>query len=141
MEHYARLPQDLSQGKLIALADIENPVLVHHLRPACGANNQAVFVRAQFVRSAEKKGYTGIGEQERILASLFPVESGFRQHEVQQTANARDRIVNCNGDAGAQRVRNQNCIWAARYFAVSDSHSQAAPHQPSFRPLMDGGLR
>ena len=88
-EQDARLPQDLAQRQIIALANIEYRLGVHHAGASGGMGDQAAARGAVPADLFDQLGDSGVGEHVRVFAAARRVDGRIGQHVVQ---HARRRL-------------------------------------------------
>src|SRR3954454_6122819 len=81
VDQNARLPKNLARTQLIALADVENAIVIDHLGAANQSDDQPLFIRPMLESTVEQEGYAGVCKHVRIVLSARRVKVRFRQHQ------------------------------------------------------------
>ena len=89
----AGLPQDFSEGQVVAIADVESGLRIHHACPAGGMGDEAAAVGAAAADLFDQLGNSGVGEHIGVFAAAGGVDRGVGQHIVQHAADGRRGVV------------------------------------------------
>jgi hypothetical protein len=88
------------QRLVIPHPDIENAFRIKNTGGTRGLRHQTPAVRAPPLQGVKKEGDTGIGEHAGPFARSQGIEVGIGEHEMQESAHGRNRVVHGQRHAG-----------------------------------------
>ena len=94
-------------GLHAARADVENIAGVEQLRAAGDLDDEAGAVRAEVVGGVKQARHAGVHKHMRHGERLGGINVRVRQHEVKESADFFQRVVNGDAQAGAERVGDE----------------------------------
>jgi hypothetical protein len=118
----ACLPEDLAHRLMIPLTDVEGVIDGQHLSSADCHDLEAGLDGSELVSALEEQRDAGVGEDEGPLTCFSRIKTGLGQHVMQKTGDKGDRIVDQNGDAGAESVRNKHVVRVFAELALTDAN-------------------
>ena len=114
--------EEPGQDLVVAGAEIGKFAVVQNLCAASDGNDQAILFGAELTGSADERRHAGIDEQGRLPDGPHCVGVRVRKHQMAQSANPGDRIIESDSKAGSEGVGGHGDGTIVRHRKLGDAH-------------------